>query len=277
MSSLYQVVSNTNQAPDFLTWDTLVPNKENNITPTPSGSLAQSSDVLTEQTPPSAPPPPAENPEQLRKIVPISTDAQQQPVNDDNAVDLIELAQKTVGSVFLVFTNLLLSLEVGFVKLTGFTLIPLALAPLTKPLHELNASFAKEYGFEPMRNWAEAIDKENTRIADVDNVFYVKVVNGEGRPMFNLENYKKQAWDSFKAVVAPISGALIVISALVWLAVKPLWVAVGLPGWLADHAIPTPVLYLNKLVGQLTFAPLKDCAETMWNKHMAYLTYLEEG
>lgn len=183
----------------------------------------------------------------------------------DNKVDIGEFALKILASITLTVTNSILTVTVSAMKLTGFTIVTsVALGYLTKPLHDCNKILAK-HAFTPFKEWSEMLGNENKRIIETDKVISIE----NNRAYFNTENYKKQAIDSFKAVVAPISLALSLTNAALWLAVKPLWLAI-LPGMLGDILLTGPIA-LNKGIGHLTYAPLKGISDWMLENHENYL------
>jgi hypothetical protein len=166
----------------------------------------------------------------------------------------------------LTVTNSILTITVSAMKLTGFTIVTsLALGHLTKPFHACNKIFAK-HAFTPFKNWSEMLGKENERIIETD-----KVISIENKKIyFHPKNYKKHAFDSFKAVVAPISLTLSITNAALWLAAKPLWLALVFPGVVGDFLVTVPIA-LNKQIGNFTYDPLKVISDWMFEKHCKYL------
>jgi len=181
---------------------------------------------------------------------------------DPLEIDVGDVAKKAFCSLALIFTNSILTVSVGAMKLTGFTIITsLVLGWITKPLHSLNTSLAT-HAYAPFQQWAEALSNENIRIIHTDKV--LGIVNK--RLKFYPQNYINHAHDSFKAAVAPISVALSITNAVLWLAVKPLWVVFLLPGLLGDCIVTLP-LGLNKGIGYLTYAPLQEISDKMFDFH----------
>ena len=182
---------------------------------------------------------------------------------DQTEIDVCLVALQALASLALIITNSVLSISVGVMKLTAFTILPsLMLGHLTKPLHAANVALAR-HAFAPFRNWTTTLSEENTRIIESDIVLKPR---GDGKLIFYPNNYKKQALDSLKIISAPISLSLIIAVSALWLAVKPLYLALVIPGKLADFLVWVPMA-LNAGIGALTYSPLKECSAYMFNAH----------
>lgn len=181
------------------------------------------------------------------------------------ASDVGKVALKALASLALIATSSILTITVYVMKLTRFTIITsLVLGHLTKPLHALNKVLAN-HAFSPLKKWTEVLGKENERIIETE-----KVISIENKKIyFHIGNYKKCLIDSFKAIFAPVSLGLIVTNAVLWVAVKPLWLGVILPGFVAEGLITIPIA-LNKGIGHLTYAPLQSISDTMLENHWNY-------
>lgn len=174
-------------------------------------------------------------------------------------VDVGAVAKKALASAALTFTNSVLTIAVAVTKLTGFLIIPsFVLGKLSEPLHKANVALS-EHAFTPFRRWTEVLSKENKRIMETDKV--IEFTNK--KLMFYPEAYKKQAHDSVKAALAPVSLALSVTNAALWLAVKPLYLAFFVPGFVADGFLCVPFV-MNKGIGCLTYSPLKKISDSMF-------------
>lgn len=173
-------------------------------------------------------------------------------------IDVGDVAKKTFASLVTAMTNSILTITVGVTKLTGFAILPsVALGWITKPLHAVNVALAK-HAFNPFKKWAAGLGKENKRIIETDKMIEIR----NKKLMFYPEAYKIQALDSVKIIAAPITLTLSVTIAAVWIAVKPLWAAIFLPGLLADTIILAPMA-LNKAIGALTYSPLAKVSDRM--------------
>lgn len=181
-------------------------------------------------------------------------------------VDVGDVVKKALASLALAITNSALTITVAVTKLTGILILPsFVLGKLTKPLHEANVALAK-HAFTPFRSWTEALSKENQRIIETDKVIEIR----NKKLMFYPEAYKKQALDSLKPIMAPISFTFSIANAALWLAVKPLWIAFFAPGFIADMIIFAPIA-LNKEIGRLTYSPLKKISDEMFEFHNKYM------
>lgn len=199
-------------------------------------------------------------------VVSFNPEVNHPAVLKNHDVDVGEIAKKVFASLALTVTNILLTVTVSVMKLTGFTIATsLILGHLSRPLHALNEKLS-EHAFTPFKKWSEVLGNENKRIIETDKV--IKIENK--KLYFNTQNYVKAAKDSFKAVVAPISATLTVVNAALWVAVKPLWAAFLAPGLLADILVTAPIA-LNQAIGHGTYAPLKGISDWMRKKHCDYL------
>lgn len=186
-------------------------------------------------------------------------------------VDVGDVAKKTLTSLALAVTNSILTITVGVTKLTGFAIIPsMAIGWITKPLHEANVALAK-HAFTPFREWTNLLGKENKRIIETDKILEIK----KQKLIFYPGAYIEQARDSLKIIAAPVSVALSTTIAAIWIAVKPLWLALWLPGLLADTFLIAPIA-LNKEVGSLTYAPLAKMTDKMFQFQMKFVQEMWE-
>lgn len=188
------------------------------------------------------------------------------PVDRGTEVDIGEFVKKVFASAVLAVTNTLLTATISVMKLTRFTIVTsLVLGHLSRPLHALNKALVK-HTFTDFKQWSKVLGDENKRIIETE-----KVIRIENKKLyFNVRNYINGVKDSGKALIAPISVALSVANAVLWVAVKPLWTALFLPGMLADILITAPFA-MNKLIGHATYAPLKETSDWMLKKHCDYL------
>lgn len=190
---------------------------------------------------------------------PSTLDLPASPAAKSREIDVGEVAFKALASLALALTNSVLSVSILAMKLTQFTLVPtLTMGWLTNLLHKYNTALA-QHAYTPFKTWARALGSENTRMIETEKVLDIL----HGRLKFYPENYKKQALDSLRLAMAPVSAALHAITAVAMIAVKPLWLAFFVPGFLADCIIPLPLCYLNDQVARLTYSPLQKSAYKM--------------
>ncbi|MBA3816987.1 MAG: hypothetical protein H0X29_10820 [Parachlamydiaceae bacterium] len=170
-----------------------------------------------------------------------------------------------------IITNSILTATVGLTHLTGFLIFPAyVIRSLTKPLHKANLYLAK-HSITPLNKWAE------TLYNDVQRLESEKVIwNEGGRILFSPKNYKNRVRDTLKSLVSPVVVALGVVSATLWLAAKPLYFALVLPGALADALVMAPIA-LNKALGSLTYSPLEQLTNEMFAFHLKLLKDVGEG
>ena len=200
----------------------------------------------------------------------VQTDPNSQQTSiSETEINVGEVASRALASFVLLFTNSILSITVGVSKLTGFTILPtLILGHLTKKLHSANTTLAK-HAFTPFKAWAEMLNKENIEMIDTYKVVSIM----DKKLFFNPKNYAKQALESFKPVIAPISAALLVANAVLWVVTKPGYLAMHLPGFLCD-GIVTGLIGVNKLIGHLTYSPLKNLSDKMFEKQMSWMSFI---
>ncbi len=168
------------------------------------------------------------------------------------------VAKKSLATLVLIFTNSILSISVGLMKLTGFTIISsIAIGMSTKGLHSANLSFSK-YAYAPFQQWAKALSDENTRIIQTDKVLSIR----NGALFFNPENYKKQVIDSLKAIIAPISLASSAVLIALAIATKPLHLMV-FTGVLLDFLLVRGPMHLNQKIAYGTYVPLQLLSEAI--------------
>ena len=132
------------------------------------------------------------------------------PNNNELEIDIGDVAKKALASLVLSITNSVLTITVIATKLTGFAIIPsMAIGWLTKPLHSANAALA-EHAFSPLKEWTKILKDENRRIIETDKIITIR----DSKLIFYPNNYNKQALDSLKVIVAPISLSFSTINAV---------------------------------------------------------------
>lgn len=186
------------------------------------------------------------------QIITCGTSGREQADMPSTDINLNNIAKKTFASLALLITNTCLSATVFLSKVTGITVIcPLILGHLTDYMHRQNVKLS-QHAFTPFRLWAGALGKENHSIIETTKV--IKIVDGQ--VLFNFKNYAKQSMFLIKAVVAPISLGLSVAAVPLCIAVKPLWIALFIPGIIVD-GIALGYTHLNNEISKLTYKPLQ--------------------
>lgn len=207
-----------------------------------------------------------------------------QETTDPDAIDICRIAKKALGSIAartgtslkeigkgaklgcisgaLVLTNSILTIAIGTLKLTGFTIItPLVIKCLTTHLHRANVALAKS-GPGLLKHWAELLHDEHTRITEIEKVVWLQ----QGRPFFSWKNYKVRLHDSLKAIIAPVSLTFTALNAVLWLSVKPFYISLMLPGYVLDEVL-TGSFALNRHFSKLTYSPLEQLAKFSFDLH----------
>jgi uncharacterized membrane protein YfbV (UPF0208 family) len=188
-------------------------------------------------------------------------------VENSNKVEIVitDMAKKVFPSLALIYTNTFLSLMVGVSKLTGFAIFPsYIIGHATKSLHQANISLAK-HAFTPLKDWAVKLGDENKRIIETDKV--IDII--KEKITFYPTAYKKQAEDSLKIALVPISLGLNAFAAGVWLLTKSVYL-VFLTTVLPNSLLRFPAT-LNRDVGRLTYPPLAELSERMYQRQQSVL------
>lgn len=181
-----------------------------------------------------------------------------------NRVEIVirDVAKKIIPSISLAITNSFLTIMVGVSKLTGFAILPsFAIGQATKRLHEANIKFAR-HAFTPLSDWAIMLGKENKRIIETDKVIEIS----KEKITFYPDSYKKQALDSLRFAMVPVSVGLSAAIAVVWMISKPIYFIMG--STILPESIQKAPLALNRVVGRLTYSPLTYLSERMYQTQM---------